>query len=234
MDIKSLEKYSENNPKLADLIMVLPQELLNVSSIIGLGKNAVLVQRNDPVEYGYILLKGKLSAFNQTFDGKFSVLAAMYPPEVVSDLEVLAEKDSFAANVMADEESELLIYPVALFRQVLFEDLPFLLKISQMQARKSFHISNLRGQQALYGSTEKIVSYLVQYCAEHQPTPKREIGVDVTRQQLASQMVIGIKTLYRGLIRLQDQGYITVRRGRIRISYSQYQRLLKRWKELLY
>ena len=50
-----------------------------------------------------------------------------------------------------------------------------------------------------------------------------------TRSRIASEVIISQKTLDRCLMRLRDDGYLSIVRGKVRISASQHQRLLDTW-----
>ena len=49
------------------------------------------------------------------------------------------------------------------------------------------------------------------------------------RSRIASEVIISQKTLDRCLMRLRDDGYLSIVRGKVRISASQHQRLLDTW-----
>lgn len=222
MKISSLSPQDE---RLRPLLEQLPTALLECSRLVRLHADQTLVLRNEPVERVYYILEGELAVCNATSEGKFSVWLTMQAPTVVSDLELLSETGYYAANVLTVTDCVALCCSAADFTALLDRDGGFFRKIATMVAKKNFLISHGRGNAAFRSSQEKTALFLLQYCSLHPPGPGAPTVVAKTRPAIASEVIVSQKTLDRSLVRLKEEGCISILRGKIHISVQQYGRL---------
>lgn len=224
MDISSLTQQDE---RLRPLLEELPARLLACSRLVRLHADQTLVLRNDPVERVYYILEGELAVCNATSEGKFSVWLTMQAPTVVSDLEILSQTGYYAANVLTVTDCTALCCSAADFTALLDDDGAFFRKIATMVAKKNFLISHGRGNAAFRSSQEKTALYLLQYCALRPPAPGAPTVISKTRPAIASEVIVSQKTLDRSLVRLKEEGCISIVRGKIHVTVQQYERLQK-------
>lgn len=222
MDIGSL---SPQDARLRPMLAQLPPALLACSRLVRIKAEQTLVLRNDPVEQVYYILEGELAVCNETSDGKFSVWLSMQAPTVISDLEILSETGYYAANVLTVTDCVALRCSVADFTPLLRGNREFLWNIATMVAKKNFLISHGRGNAAFRSSQEKTALYLLQYCANHPPRQGAPTVVLKTRPAIASEVIVSQKTLDRSLGKLEEDGYITIVKGKAHVSVEQYARL---------
>ena len=223
MDIASL---AVRFPSIVSFLNELPPALLSQSHLICFPLGHTLVTRDDPVEQAYIILSGELLACNETIDGKFSTWLTMNAPTIISDLEVLAEENTYVANVAAATDCWVLYVPLDLFVSALHRDISFLWLVASITAKKNYALSHMRGTSAFRSSTDKTALFLLQYCSARAPSPQQDTVIQRTRALIASEIMVSQKTLDRCIIRLREQDYLSIIHGKIHISYNQYQRLL--------
>jgi CRP-like cAMP-binding protein len=211
------------------LLETLPHRLLEISTLVHFSAGQTVVLRDDVVEYAYYVLSGELLVCSETADGKFSTWMTMNAPTVVSDLEILAGTDTYAASVSAGSGCIALRSSAVEFSALMRSDANFLWSVARMVGQKNFLLSHSRGNAAFRSSLDKTALFLLQQCAFHPPMQGIDFVLLKTRSRIASEIIISQKTLDRCLIKLRDSGYLTIRHGKIHISASQYQRLLESW-----
>lgn len=223
MDIASL---TIRFPSITSFLNQLPPALLSHSHLVSFPSGRTIVKRDDPVEQAYIILSGELLACNETIDGKFSTWLTMNAPTIISDLEVLAEENTYVANVAAATDCWALYVPLDLFVSTLHQDVSFLWLVASIMAKKNYALSHMRGTSAFRSNIDKTALFLLQYCSARAPSPQQDTVIQRTRALIASEIMVSQKTLDRCIIRLREQDYLSIIHGKIHISYNQYQRLL--------
>ena len=227
------EQLAERNPAVRALLDSLPPRLLAASRLITAGTGQVFLLRGAPVEYGYLLLEGEMYVFNETPDGKASYWMTMRAPTSISDTEVLSGQETYIANVSAVTKCTLLCCPIADFVSLLRTDIDFLWTISTMLAHKNFDLSYGRGHAAFRSSQEKTMLYLLQYCAQCPPKEQFPTVVHKTRSAMAGEIILSQKTVDRCLNQLQEEGYISIVKGKVSINAEQYRALSDAWDSLI-
>lgn len=228
-----LEQLAARSPKVGELLGRLPERLMEVSRLVTARAGQVFLLRGAAVEFGYLLLEGEMYVFNETPDGKASYWLTMHAPTSVSDIEVLSGQETYIANVSAVTDCALLQCPIGTFVDLLHRDIDFLWTISTMLARKNFDLSYGRGHAAFRSSLEKTMLYLLQYCAQYPPTELAPTVVHKTRSVMAGEIILSQKTVDRCLIQLQEEGYLTIVKGKVSISPEQYGALAAAWDRLI-
>ncbi|MCI5927101.1 MAG: Crp/Fnr family transcriptional regulator [Pseudoflavonifractor capillosus] len=224
----TLDNLCARYPALTAQFKELPARLLEISDPVQLYPGQKVVVRDEPVEYAYYILSGELLVCNETMEGKFSTWMTMQAPTVISDLEILAGIGTYAASVSAAARCVALRSPAEEFTALLRSDVDFLWSVAAMVTQKNFALSHTRGNAAFRSSLDKTALFLLQHCVLSPPGDGESVVLK-TRSRIASEVIISQKTLDRCLMRLRDDGYLSIVRGKVRISASQHQRLLDTW-----
>ena len=142
-------------------------------------------------------------------------------------------QETYIANVSAVTKCTLLCCPIADFVSLLRADIDFLWTISTMLAHKNFDLSYGRGHAAFRSSQEKTMLYLLQYCAQCPPKEQFPTVVHKTRSAMAGEIILSQKTVDRCLNQLQEEGYISIVKGKVSINAEQYRALSDAWDSLI-
>lgn len=226
MDKKAL---TGRYPRLAGVIRALPEALVSMALPVCFPANRLLVARNDPVEFVYYFLQGELMIFNETMDGKLSTWMTVTSPTVISDIEVLAGQEYYAANVSTVTECMALRLASADFAALLHRDSEFLWETASLMAKKNFSRSHSRGISVLLPALDKTALFLLERYTREKEPPGGELVLLHTRSFLASEIAIGQKTLDRCLFQLRDEGYLTIVKGKVHLTAAQIEKMRARW-----
>lgn len=221
--------FAQRDPNVAEFLSKIPSELIAAGQLVSIPAGQVVVWQEDPVQYAYFLLSGELVTFGETEDGKKSSFITLDAPSVLSDLELLANIPNYASSVMAATDCTVLRCAAALVSRYLDTDLPFLRMTAALCNRKTYDSSFYRGKSAFRSSLDRAAIYLLRHCTQHPPEPGRPTAVPKTRQAIASELIMSVKTVDRCLLRLQEMNCLSIVRGKVRISPAQYALLTKTW-----
>lgn len=180
-------------PQLIPLLETLPERLWEISVPVQFSPGQTVVLRDDAVEYAYYVLSGELLVCNKTSDGKFSTWMTMDAPTVISDLEILAGTDTYAASVSAASACIALRASAVEFASLMRSDADFLWSVARMVGQKNFLLSHSRGNAAFRSSLDKTALFLLQQCAFHPPAPNVDFILLKTRSRIASEIIISQK-----------------------------------------
>lgn len=224
-----LSRFAQRDPKVAEFLSKIPPELIAAGQLVNLPAGQVVVWQEDPVQYAYFLLAGELVTFGETEDGKKSNFITLDAPSILSDLELLAGIPTYASSVMAGTDCTVLRCGAELVARSLDTDLPFLRMTAALCDRKTYDNSFYRGKSAFRSSLDRAAIYLLRHCTQHPPEANRPTVMPKTRQAIASELIMSVKTVDRCLLRLQEMGCLSIVRGKVRINPAQYELLVHTW-----
>lgn len=216
-----LRRYSE----LQDVLKELPPEFYQISNCKTFAPGEIIVERDAPVEYVYFLLRGEASVYSVTYDGKLSIWMRTPAPVFISDLELLAGEKTYAANVGAVTRCETLCAKAEEFLPLLRKNIQLLWLSASFTAKKNYASSHDRGYTAFFTSVEKTAAYILRYCTRTPPSEDVPTTIRKTRDTIAGELVLSIKTLERCLNILRDEHCVSIIKGKITVDQKQYQRL---------
>lgn len=72
-------------PDLQEMLKKLPLELYKNSSLKAFSPGETIVERDAPVKYVYLLLRGEANVYSITYDGKLSIWMRTPAPIFISD-----------------------------------------------------------------------------------------------------------------------------------------------------
>ena len=224
-----LENYLSSHPAAAESLKQLPPEFVKKSMPVIYEPGQAIIRRDTEVNFAYALIDGKVCSFNETAEGKRSVWVEMNPVSILSDIEILAEKSRYLANVSAVTQVALLRCDIAVFKDLLRKNSSFLWSVTTKLAQKNYAISFAHGHTDFCSNMEKTVFYLLHYCMMNSPAEGGCVCIQKTREMMASEAIVSQRTLERCLRRLKDENCISVLHGRIYISEEQYNKMYSVW-----
>ena len=132
-----------------------------------------------------------------------------------------------AATVIASKESALLRFPIEDFVYCLKNDYNFLFSVATSLSKKIYFTSYERGKNLYKTGITKVISYIVTYCQIDEIDSKNKIFINRTREMIASEIGVSVKTVNRSVSELADKGVIELIKGKINVSSKQYNDLLE-------
>lgn len=226
-----LLKMAGGDVRVAEMIRAIPQSLLDAGTLITYKPGQEMVHANDVVRSAYFLLTGEVEASIETYDGKMSTYLTIRPPTVISDLEIMSSMPHYVATITVTGKTLVFKCGAEAFLSAIRTHIDLLWQVTSQSARNNFSISFNNGQVVFRSSTDKTMHRLIQYCRAHPPAADRCTVVGKTRQALASELAISIKTVNRSLSQLKAEGFISIEQRKITIDQQQHARMEEYWRE---
>lgn len=199
-------------------LSTLPERLRQTAEPVCFKKNQIVIRKAEPTTCAYLMVLGDLTVQTEYEDGNYYTFAHIVPGRYVSDLEVLSGRFVNAVTLVAAEDSMALRFPLDVFQECLDNDIAFLRYIVYGLADAMFDTSSQRGRNLYTHGSNKIARYLLNYIETHAPEANDTYVVRTTRQDIAAEIGVNVKTVNRAVKRLLDEGALELIRGKIYIS----------------
>lgn len=203
---------------------------------LNLGKQLYTVERHhtilyqsDPVDYFYILLSGRAAVLNQIEWSPNTIIEYCEPMSIFGLIEHLCGISYYTAFVCAETKCTVLKLPAKEYIRIIKQDASLcyqtLVTFSGM-TQASMNRSEIK---YLFRHKDVLGSHLYQLSQKH--------GIPytcpITRADLAEELHINLRTLYRYTSLLEQEGYFLLRKGKIVIEDKQFARLSERYGTLI-
>ncbi len=135
-------------------------EIIPHLTVFEFEKGEQICSQGEPVEYLYILVKGKVKIFTTSEDGKTLILSFKTPLEVIGDIEYVQEIDTIN-TVEAVSPVVMIGIRQSVVRRFLKDHSPFLQFLLKIITRKFYIKSQFMRHNILYPVETRLASYLV-------------------------------------------------------------------------
>ena len=186
------------------------------SKIVTLPKHGAMAQKNERLEFLYVVVSGLIRVFLPLPNNMERVVSLVGPGESLGEAcLVLDEVCPF--NAVAGKDSHLLAIDAMVFRRELATDITLTRQALELVSRRL--MENLRDTEicAQRSSVQRVASYLLL----HRPTPEDicfTFQLPARKQDVAAKLGLTQETLSRVLGFLDKQGLIQVNAGQIRVE----------------
>jgi len=214
------------NEKVQKLFMKIPDILLEKAVPITFKKNSIVISKGEKTEYAYFIVSGKLYVQAEFLDGSVYQFSQLQEGSIISDLEVLSGEFINAATLIASEDSLTLRIPIKLFVTELENNHGFLQYVATVMAKKMYRSSYERGNNLFKFGLDRVATYLIKNY-EKDNIKGNYAKITKTREVMASEIGISIRTVNRAVQKLKQESYVSIRYGKIVISEEQYKKLLQ-------
>lgn len=201
------------------------EAILKNARIQKLTRGKKFVIQKDPLKAIYILVSGTVSVLEEYTDGNAYVFQENVAPTIFGEMESFAGMDCYIASLIAKTDCIFLVISTvdymqfmkghqALYLKRLKEDLSSVLQ----RGHKDRWTLQLQG-------VERIRLYMIRNYKKTGNNHPYELLV--TRQSIADETGLSLKTVQRAIKELKEQGDLTTKGHKILISEQQYLQMLK-------
>lgn len=212
-------------PQMENLLTNMPSDMRTRCVLKKFPAQSRVVKKEDRVEHVYILIKGELKVINEFENGSIYIFSNILPISFIGELEVLSGEPTFALTIEAFTDSAALRIPAADFEKWLESDPHLLLLTARILAKKMYPTSAQNGIVLFRPGISKLQSFIINAYQKNLPQGGTLL-IAKKRQQIADEIGIGIKTIHRSVQKLNQDGLISLRKGKIQITQDQYLKIL--------
>lgn len=199
-----------------------PKEIKESIQIQKVDKGYSFINAGEPCRNIYILLKGRALAIDMQLQGRVYIFKEFKEGRILGEYECFSGIRDYVITVQAATPCVLGVISAQRYLgwmksdiNALFMRTSTLIGELTMQAsdNRRFFLSNCR---------ERLIQYFVDL---YQTKRKETLCVARTREQLSNEMGFVVRTIDRNVKKLEKDGYLSVRSGKIYISRGQYEKM---------
>jgi len=186
-----------------------------------------ITSKYESLEKFGILITGQTRVTNEFENGNIYMLESNPAIDYIGDVTILADQKFTSVSIEAAKPSLVFFVPRKYAEKWIFEDLVLLKKISARVACKLYCTSIENGMKFFYPSDYIFIDYIIKKSSQNNIKELQCVKIDETRTMIAEEIGMNIKTLNRTISKLKDKDLFSINKGKINISYKNFQNALK-------
>lgn len=216
--LNTLPKSLHNN--LSEFFSTAPDSLCRACKYITFPTGYVFVHTFDLCHSVFILIEGRVKAVDQQHSDNIYVFDEFSALEFFGEMELFSSRSHYIADLMTTSPCRFIVIPSDEYQQWMQTDTKALyLRTCAMLTQLTHQASNERTHLFL-NSTERIAFYF--YRRYHTHEHDGILQLFITRQMLADQTGLSLRTVNRAVKKLVTDGLISIKRSQIIIDPSHY------------
>ena len=184
-----------------------------------------IIRQDDPCGSVCVLLEGRVTVSGIQPGYATYTFSDFDAIEFFGEYEALSGADRFFAQVQAKTRCRLLRLPASSYLQWILSDSGIML--SRVRAvMQSLLLQADRERSFLFLDSEsRLLQFLTGFCTRNPAEDGEPVVVEMTRSAICEETGFCVRTINRSIRRLEQDGFLTVRRGKITVSPQQEQRM---------
>lgn len=209
-------------PALEEYLRYMPQELYHRYTIRVYPPGSIIHQKDFKLDYFGIIARGEHRVINEFENGNVFMIEKNEPIDFVGEVTILAGMERTSVTIETLTETTVIYFRRKDFEDWIAGDIHFLRLVARKVAYKLYRSSYNRGARLFYPPQFILLDYILKYAAAEEIERTKAVTVRRTRQALYEECGVTVKTLNRTIKKLEEDGLVTMCRGKITMSLEQY------------
>ncbi|AEV28372.1 cAMP-binding protein [Sphaerochaeta pleomorpha str. Grapes] len=216
----TIQTVIENNEWLQQLFENLPDRYLTRMEYLELPSHKLIIKKGIDNPYIFILVTGEMLVMNEYDNGRNYSYAVKKAPGFMGLLELLAEEKKSTSTVITQCESGFIRIKKQDFATWIQSDFKAYQTVSRYFAKQMYFSIKDVGSIGVFSKKKNMVKYLVLHCKQSViSTGKARLPLN--REELAFQLGMSLRTLYRVTASLEKEGLCSLEKGKITVNFQQ-------------
>lgn len=228
----TLQELENEVPKLRDYTSTMPQQLRQLAHIKIHPPGGLIHQKDYALHYLGIVAKGENRVINEFENGKIYMIETNKAIDFIGEVTLLAHMPKTSVTIEALSANTVIYLPRREAEEWVNTDIHILRKMAEHAASKLYRSSYNNGLKLYYPPIFLLADHLVrlyEQAAEDTSSEKQGLPppfiLQKTRERLGEELGMNIKTLDRAIHSMQKDGYFSLVKGKIRLTFEEYQRI---------
>lgn len=228
----TLQELENEVPKLRDYTSTMPQQLRQLAHIKIHPPGGLIHQKDYALHYLGIVAKGENRVINEFENGKIYMIETNKAIDFIGEVTLLAHMPKTSVTIEALSANTVIYLPRREAEEWVNTDIHILRKMAEHTASKLYRSSYNNGLKLYYPPIFLLADHLVrlyEQAAEDTSFEKQGLPppfiLQKTRERLGEELGMNIKTLDRAIHSMQKDGYFSLVKGKIRLTFEEYQRI---------
>lgn len=217
----TMEALLEQIPELAPYVEHMPGEIKRRFTLRTYPPHSIIHQKNDVLTSFGIVCRGQHRVINEFENGNIFMIEKNKAISFIGEVTLLAGKTTSSVTIETLTECLILFISLEDFEAWIAQDIQFLRLLTQSISAKLYSASYSRGERQYCSVRYLVLKYLLEQGGEK----PRQVVVRQTRQQMAEELGLTVKTFNRTVTALRDDGLLGMEKGKISFSPEQAERM---------
>lgn len=183
------------------------------------------VHKHHPVDRVYYIVWGECDVINSFINGRNYIYTKNSPGSLQGEMELLGGQNKFTSSVATAKtckECILMVFPVSVYNDWLNNNIEFAIAAAKRVGAMICRTSGQVGETTVYAAECIAASILMD---QYDDSSSETVRIMDTRETLADKAGTSTRTINRVIQKFKEQGYISLKGGKIYINPEQYQKL---------
>lgn len=203
----------------------IPAEQENQIHRVTVKKGGYVLKAGTPCDAVYFLLRGKVVGEFYTTGGKAHSFMDFSQMHTLGDHELFCGEEEYAASLCAEKDCVLLKMPAKSYMDWVQKDANAL----NMRVRNILAVMSLERkidrEYLQKGGRERLNLLLIRFYENGTKDAKGVLLVRNTQTELADKIGINVRSVQRCVAALVQEGYVTLKKGKMTLNREQYEKL---------
>ena len=214
-------------PSLKEYISSMPASLDGRFVLRDYPPYTIIHQKDSPLERIGILLEGSFRVINEFENGNVFMIENNTPISFVGEITLFAKRDITSVTLETVTACRIAFLPVEVFSAWIDTDIHFMRKMTEHIASKLYVSSYNRGERLFYSSPYIFLKYLTIWAEKEDIKRKDSVTIALTRKDMSQILGHQEKTINRTIARLEQDGSISLEKGKILLTRKQYDEIIE-------
>jgi CRP-like cAMP-binding protein len=187
----------------------LPIALQKVASCKNFSKGQILFQRNEPSQVIYAVKTGRIRLLNYTKSGQTISHYTIHSGELCAEIALFL--DAYACSAIAEEATQVLVFPKQIFLNALRQDPDFAMAFMTRLSYRIHKTKIMVELRSIRSAPERVLHYLWL----NVPPEQNTVVLKQPLKNIAADLSISSEALSRALSQLQRKGAIAREKRRV-------------------
>lgn len=212
-----MKKYSKEH-----MISIMPNYIRQSSKYLKIRKNDFLYHKSEEFKYVYYVVVGSFSVVNEFESGKLYEPVILPNEDFIGVVEVIHGMKEIISTIIANEDAEVFQFDREKFSQWMRESHELTNWVLYAVSRNFIQNMKMSGENVILDSRYILIKHIVGYAKHNDGI----FTLDESREKTSVRTGVNIRTLYRHLNELKDQGLITTQGRKIIFQKEQHNQLI--------
>lgn len=228
----TLAELEKEVPELSDYTRTMPPEIRQHVIIKKHPPGGLIHQKDCELQHFGIVAKGENRVINEFENGKVYMIETNRAIDFIGEVTLLAKKERTSVTIEAVTENTVVYIPRRDAEKWVAADEHILRKMAEHTAFKLYRSSYNNGLKLFYPPSYLLADYLVKLYEQQlpgvvtlKPGQFKPFLLQKTRERLAEELGMNIKTLDRTIRNMHKEEYFHLVKGKISLEFEQYLKL---------
>jgi CRP-like cAMP-binding protein len=202
---KNSSKKRPSDAYIDKVLSNMPDSIKKQARFIKMKKDEIIIHQSDQVKYAYITVNGEISVINEFESGKLFEPVIIPHSDFIGVVEIILGHSEFISSNVAKTDVELIRIPTKVFQEWISMSHETTTLVLESVCRNFVKNMSESGETMILDSMYLLVRHLLMTSSYDRE--KKQYTLQETREKTSIRTGVNLRTLYRHIKKLKEDGY---------------------------